>query len=235
MRCQQMELGEPDASGRRASSGEGRLRVQHRRGYRDLCPGYDREPDHRANHTGARTNKLGLHRNRRTHRHDFRCPGVFAGGDIVTGAATVILAMGAGKRAARGMMEYMGGDPTATTVGMQGVNSMPSSCPKCRRVLDQDEICCAQVRYTWRCKSCFKLTTASPCLTASASCAAANWKWCEREMGDPMRFRAIRDAVQFELNSFHFYKLAREQAENPEHRVSAGTPIRGRTGPPART
>jgi len=30
-------------------------------------------------------------------------PGVFAGGDIVTGAATVILAMGAGKRAARAM------------------------------------------------------------------------------------------------------------------------------------
>jgi glutamate synthase (NADPH/NADH) small chain len=35
-------------------------------------------------------------------------PGVFAGGDIVTGAATVILAMGAGKRAAKGMLEYMG-------------------------------------------------------------------------------------------------------------------------------
>jgi glutamate synthase (NADPH/NADH) small chain len=34
--------------------------------------------------------------------------GVFAGGDIVTGAATVILAMGAGKRAAKGMLEYMG-------------------------------------------------------------------------------------------------------------------------------
>jgi glutamate synthase (NADPH) small chain len=35
-------------------------------------------------------------------------PGLFAGGDIVTGAATVILAMGAGKRAAQGMLEYMG-------------------------------------------------------------------------------------------------------------------------------
>jgi glutamate synthase (NADPH/NADH) small chain len=33
---------------------------------------------------------------------------VFAGGDIVTGAATVILAMGAGKRAAKGMLEFMG-------------------------------------------------------------------------------------------------------------------------------
>ena len=34
-------------------------------------------------------------------------PGVFAGGDIATGAATVILAMGAGKRSARAMDEYM--------------------------------------------------------------------------------------------------------------------------------
>ncbi len=36
-------------------------------------------------------------------------PGVFAGGDIVTGAATVILAMGAGKRAARAIDRYLAG------------------------------------------------------------------------------------------------------------------------------
>ena len=35
-------------------------------------------------------------------------PGVYAGGDIVTGGATVILAMGAGRRAARSMKEYLG-------------------------------------------------------------------------------------------------------------------------------
>jgi glutamate synthase (NADPH/NADH) small chain len=34
-------------------------------------------------------------------------PGVFAGGDIVTGAATVIKAMGAGKTAARSIDEYL--------------------------------------------------------------------------------------------------------------------------------
>jgi glutamate synthase (NADPH/NADH) small chain len=33
--------------------------------------------------------------------------GVFAGGDIVTGAATVILAMGAGRRAAKAIDEYV--------------------------------------------------------------------------------------------------------------------------------
>ena len=34
-------------------------------------------------------------------------PGIFAGGDIVTGSATVIAAMGAGKRAAHGIDEYV--------------------------------------------------------------------------------------------------------------------------------
>jgi len=34
--------------------------------------------------------------------------GVYAGGDIVTGAATVIQAMGAGRKAARGMKAYLG-------------------------------------------------------------------------------------------------------------------------------
>jgi rubrerythrin len=40
-----------------------------------------------------------------------------------------------------------------------------------------------------------------------------------RDLGDSMRFRAIRDAVQFELDSFHFYKLARDKAKTPEHRA----------------
>jgi len=34
-------------------------------------------------------------------------PGVFAGGDVVTGAATVILAMGAGQKAARAIHRYL--------------------------------------------------------------------------------------------------------------------------------
>jgi glutamate synthase (NADPH/NADH) small chain len=34
-------------------------------------------------------------------------PGVYAGGDVVTGAATVILAMGAGKKAAAAIDEYL--------------------------------------------------------------------------------------------------------------------------------
>ena len=48
-------------------------------------------------------------------------PGLFAGGDIVTGAATVILAMGAGRRAAKGMLEYMGLTPLQETEELAAV------------------------------------------------------------------------------------------------------------------
>ncbi len=97
---------------------------------------------------------------------------------------------------------------------------MPSSCPKCRRVLEEDEICCAQVRYTWRCKSCFKLTSGFAVPYGKCFlCGGALEIIQNRELGDTMRFRAIRDAVQFELDSFHFYKLARDRARTDEQRA----------------
>jgi rubrerythrin len=97
---------------------------------------------------------------------------------------------------------------------------MPSSCPKCHAVLEEDEICCAQVRYTWRCKSCFKLTSGfavpyGKCFLCGGQLEVIN----DRSLGDSMRFQAIRDAIQFELNSFHFYKLARDKAQSPEQRA----------------
>ena len=97
---------------------------------------------------------------------------------------------------------------------------MPSTCPKCRSVVEDDEVCCAQVRYTWRCKSCFKLTSgiASPygkCFMCGGDLEVIR----DRDLGDSMRFQAIRDAVQFEQDSFHFYKLARDRAASPAQRA----------------
>jgi glutamate synthase (NADPH/NADH) small chain len=86
--------------------------------------------------------------------------------------------------------------------------------------LEEDEICCAQVRYTWRCKSCFKLTSGFAVPYGKCFlCGGALEIIQNRDLGDTMRFRAIRDAVQFELDSFHFYKLARERARTPEQRA----------------
>jgi rubrerythrin len=97
---------------------------------------------------------------------------------------------------------------------------MPSTCPKCRGILEEDEICCAQVRYSWRCKSCFKLTSGFVVPYGKCFLCGGELEIIQgRDLGDSMRFRAIREAVQFELNSFHFYKLARDRATHPEQRA----------------
>jgi glutamate synthase (NADPH/NADH) small chain len=100
-----MELGEPDESGRRRP-------VE--------IPGseYEIDCDTVIMSLGTSPNPLissttdGLEINRRgciiakEENGETSKTGVFAGGDAVTGAATVILAMGAGKAAAKGIMDY---------------------------------------------------------------------------------------------------------------------------------
>ena len=106
MTCIKMELGEPDESGRRSP-----VEIKDSE--------FEIELDTVIMSLGTSPNPLisstteGLEINRR------KCivaeeengatskPGVFAGGDAVTGAATVILAMGAGKAAAKGIHEYL--------------------------------------------------------------------------------------------------------------------------------
>ena len=107
MRCQKMELGEPDASGRRrpvAVAGSDFLIDVDTVIY---ALGTTANPIIAQTTPGLATNKWNyIVTDERTGMTSI--PGLFAGGDIVTGAATVILAMGAGKRAAKGMLEYMG-------------------------------------------------------------------------------------------------------------------------------
>jgi glutamate synthase (NADPH) small chain len=107
MRCQKMELGEPDASGRRRPvpmAGSDFLLDVDTVIY---ALGTTANPIIAQTTPGLQNNKWGyivIDENSGM----TSIPGLFAGGDIVTGAATVILAMGAGKRAAKGMLEFMG-------------------------------------------------------------------------------------------------------------------------------
>jgi glutamate synthase (NADPH/NADH) small chain len=105
VRCVRMKLGEPDESGRRRPVPE---------------PGseFDIEADMvvyaigtNANPIIGQTSKLKLNKRGYIATDESLAtsiPGVFAGGDIVTGAATVIEAMGAGRRAARSMKAFLG-------------------------------------------------------------------------------------------------------------------------------
>jgi len=106
LKCIRMELGEPDESGRRRP-------VE--------IPGseFDIPCDVAVIALGTSSNPLiakttpGLEINRHNgivanEKGVTSRPGVFAGGDVVTGAATVILAMGAGREAAKSILEYLG-------------------------------------------------------------------------------------------------------------------------------
>ena len=118
IRCQKMALGDPDASGRRKPI---------------PIPGstFEIEVDSvvyaigtNANPIIGQTSRLKLNKRGYIDTDEnlaTSMPGVFAGGDIVTGAATVIEAMGAGRKAARGIKAYLGirdreSQPTGATV-----------------------------------------------------------------------------------------------------------------------
>ncbi|MCI8490927.1 MAG: NADPH-dependent glutamate synthase [Lachnospiraceae bacterium] len=108
MTCVKMELGEPDASGRRSPV---------------VIEGseFEIELDTVIMSLGTSPNPLISSTTKGLDINRWKCivaeeengatskPGVFAGGDAVTGAATVILAMGAGKAAAKGIHEYLSG------------------------------------------------------------------------------------------------------------------------------
>ncbi|MCW5942586.1 MAG: NADPH-dependent glutamate synthase [Fimbriimonadaceae bacterium] len=105
MRCVRMELAEPDASGRR-------------RPVPVAGSEFDFEVDEVVYAIGTNANPIiGQTSSIRLNRWGYleadadlatSLAGVFAGGDIVTGAATVIEAMGAGRKAAVGMKRYLG-------------------------------------------------------------------------------------------------------------------------------
>ncbi len=105
MKCVRMELGEPDASGRRRP-----IEVPDSEFILDvdtviMSLGTSPNPLIRSTTPGLETNRKGcliVNEDEMTTRE-----GVFAGGDAVTGAATVILAMGAGKKGAAAIHKFI--------------------------------------------------------------------------------------------------------------------------------
>lgn len=104
IKCQKMELGEADSQGRRAPIPTDEFSVFDV----DMvivAIGQGPNPLVTRNISGLETDNRGLIIT--DEKGHTSIPGVFAGGDIVTGAATVIKAMGAGKAAAKSIDEYL--------------------------------------------------------------------------------------------------------------------------------
>lgn len=105
LRCIRMELGEPDASGRRSPVPVEGSEFEVEADTVIMALGTSSNPLISRTTPGLETNRRGglvADESGATTR-----PGVFAGGDAVTGAATVILAMGAGRKAATAIDEYL--------------------------------------------------------------------------------------------------------------------------------
>ncbi len=106
MRCVRMELGEPDVSGRRSPAEKPESEFILELDTVIMSLGTSPNPLISATTEGLETNRRRCIIVEETTGLTTR-EGVFAGGDAVTGAATVILAMGAGKAAASGIDNYL--------------------------------------------------------------------------------------------------------------------------------
>jgi len=105
MRCVRMELGEPDESGRRRPVQVAGSEFDFETDLIVYAIGTNANPI-MGQTSGLKLNKWGYIATDDSLATSIT--GVFAGGDIVTGAATVIEAMGAGRKAARAMKRYLG-------------------------------------------------------------------------------------------------------------------------------
>ncbi len=106
MECIEMELGEPDASGRRRPIAKEGSNFTIETGTVIVAIGQSPNPLIRHTTPGLDCQSWGgiiVEEDTMKTSKD----GVYAGGDVVTGAATVILAMGAGKKAAQAMDKYL--------------------------------------------------------------------------------------------------------------------------------
>ncbi|HXM62397.1 MAG TPA: NADPH-dependent glutamate synthase [Terriglobales bacterium] len=106
VRCMRMELGEADASGRRRPVAVDGSEFEIPLSVAVIAIGTGANPLIQSTTPGLNTNKRNyIEADVMTQRTSRK--GVFAGGDIVTGSATVILAMGAGRRAAKSIHDYL--------------------------------------------------------------------------------------------------------------------------------
>jgi len=241
MRVQKMTLGEPDEKGRRRP-----LPLDE---FLDLeCDtviyalGTKANPIVTKSTPGLGLNKWGYIAADETTQAT-NLPGVFAGGDIVTGGATVILAMGAGRRAARGVAAYLqnhkqkwpitkedadafvppqpGGDGShvPATAGVEvPAKEGAVNCPKCHRPLEGDEqyVCCASATLQWRCQECGKVSEgfAFP----YGMCPACGGKLAvldERRVEEAAALEAVRIAFEIELGGMAFYARAARESADP--------------------
>ncbi len=246
MRVEEMQLGDPDEKGRRKPVPTGRTR--------DLeCDtviyalGTKANPIVTRSTPGLELNKWGniaADDGKEGSTQATNLPGVFAGGDIVTGGATVILAMGAGRRAARAIGAYLQGGKKwpvttedvarfqppqaeaapspghagATAVGPQAAGK---TCPRCHRPVEdgEDYLCCGGQELRWRCQACGKVSEGFAFPYGMCPACGGQLEISEAtSVHGAASMEAIRRAFEIELGGMAFYGMAAREAQDPAMR-----------------
>jgi len=214
MKVERMRLGDPDEKGRRKPVPTGEL-VELECDTVIYALGTKANPIISQSTPGLALNKWGNIVADDGGTQATSLAGVFAGGDIVTGGATVILAMGAGRRAAKSIKAYL-------ESGKRWPISEPKEaghvCPKCQRPIENgdDYVCCSGEQLSWRCADCGKVSEgfAFP----YGMCPHCGGKLAEIAPRKPEgrgSLEAIRIAFEIELGGMAFYTRAAKEAADP--------------------
>jgi glutamate synthase (NADPH) small chain len=234
MKVEKMELGEPDDQGRRRPMGTGKF-------FDIECDtviyalGTNANPIVTQSTPGLGLNKWGyVLADKDTNATNL--PGIFAGGDIVRGGATVILAMGDGRLAARGIGAYLQNNkqkwpitaedveafvpPAQVSAAPAVASSVEGSviCPKCKRPIEGEEqyICCAGSELQWHCTGCGKVSEgfAFP-YGMCPYCGGGLELQDGHKVEGAEAQEAIRMAFEIELGGQAFYKRASAETADP--------------------
>ena len=92
---------------------------------------------------------------------------------------------------------------------------MASTCPKCHKTIDTDSVCCADIKYTWKCKSCGKLSAGFVIPYGRCFLCGGENELIEGYSGaSPDLVAIVQEAVQFEVDMYHFYRLALQKTND---------------------
>jgi glutamate synthase (NADPH) small chain len=97
---------------------------------------------------------------------------------------------------------------------------MPSTCPKCHQVLEEDYVCCADVTYTWKCTQCRKLSKGFVIPFGRCEACGGTLEIVDDSVyRDAARLRPIQQALQAETNAYTFYSMLAAEATDPDVRT----------------
>lgn len=94
---------------------------------------------------------------------------------------------------------------------------MATQCPRCHQMVEEDYVCCADVEIQWICTSCHKRTRGFA--IPFGRCPLCHGKLERAEIEEhPSKqdLIALQEAIQIEVNGYHFYRHLAEAVDDPD-------------------